>query len=167
MKYFSLVLFLVAAYVSHAHAYYFSFAEMEFNAETKRFEVSVQTSAHDTEFSMEKQGVPVKDLEMQTKDEVVKKGLESWINRGFQVFISNHSIVFRLVGYEVLPNGLLYAYLESEPVEEAFNELHIMYDLLMDDFPQQQNKITFIYKSLKQTAVFLPSRKEETLKISS
>lgn len=148
--------------LSLAHEYYFSFAEMEYNPQSKQFELSIQASTHDVELALKKLNLPVKELELQTRDSIIKKGLESWLNNGFQVNSGNYSTHFHLLGFEVFPNGLLYAYLESEPVE-LVSPLQVKYDLLMSEFPQQQNKITFTAYHKKQTAVFLPSKPEENI----
>lgn len=155
---------LCCSLAAFGHEYFFSFAEMEYNASTKRFEVFIQTSVHDTETALKQAGVAVKDLEMQSKEPEIKAGLEVWINRGFYLLHRNNRIAFKMIGLEVLPNGQLYVYLESEP-EEIENEFTVNFPLLMDLFPKQQNKLTFLYKSNKQTAVFLPNKTAETLKL--
>jgi hypothetical protein len=164
MKYLVYIFFLLVTSFSWGHEYYFSFTEIEYNTASKKFEISIQTSAHDTEFALNKSGIAVKDLELQAKDSIVKKGLESWLNAGFHVEVAGKPLTLKMIGFEVLPNGQMYAYLESEPVETP-DSLTINYPLLMDQFPLQQNKLTLIYTSLKQTAVFLPNKTVQTLKL--
>lgn len=165
MKGLVFIIVLFFCQVSLAHEYFFSFAEMEYNAQTKQFELSIQASTHDVELVLKKLNLPVKELELQTRDSIVKKGLESWLNSGFQIQSGENSIPFKLIGFEILPNGLLYAYLESEP-QELISPLHVKYDLLMADFPEQQNKITFTAYHKKQTAVFLPAKPEDQIIIT-
>jgi hypothetical protein len=35
----------------------------------------------------------------------------------------------------------------------------------MDEYPEQQNKATFIYRENKETLVFLPTKKSETIEL--
>lgn len=162
MRLFFTLTLLCLSNLVYAHEFFFSFAEMEYNATSKHFELTIQASTHDVELALRNQGLNVKELEFQTRDSIIKKGLEQWLNKGFQVSSSLEKAEFSLIGFEVLPNGLMYAYLESKAINLE-NELHIQYDLLMSDFPEQQNKLTFTASKIKQTAVFLPSKTEETL----
>lgn len=145
-----------------AHDFYFAFAEVEYNAQTKKMEVSLEMTAHDMEYVLRKKGIQISNrIEDETKNNVFKKDFEKQLNQDFQLIHSGTPIHLKLIGYEVLPNGLLYAYLESESVDIS-KELQVQFNLLMDYFPDQQNKITFSYQNKKQTAVFLPTKQTET-----
>ncbi|MNU55423.1 hypothetical protein D3C71_445040 [compost metagenome] len=155
---FSLTLFSV-----RAHEYYFAFGEVEYNETTKRFEITLEMSAHDVEFDLKKSGVNLdKHIEDQIQNKEFKKQLEAYLLNGFSISSGLSPINLSLIGFDVLPNGQLYAYLESSQVE-LDKEIHFKFDLLMESFPNQQNKITWIHLKRKQTAVFLPSKPTEII----
>lgn len=155
---FSLTLFSV-----QAHEYYFAFGEIEYNEATKRFEITLEMSAHDVESDLKKTGVILdKHIEDQAQNKEFKKQLEAYLLNGFSISSDNSPINLSLMGFDVLPNGQLYAYLESSQIE-LDKTLHFKFDLLMELFPNQQNKITLIYQKRKQTAVFLPAKPTEII----
>lgn len=146
-----------------AHDFYFAFAEVEYNEKSKKLEVSLEMTAHDMEYVLRKEGITILNrIEDETKNPTFKQEFEIQLNKGFELSRATNIIQLRLIGYEVLPNGLLYAYLESEPVEIS-EIIHVRFNLLMNYFADQQNKITFEYKKNKQTAVFLQQKQVETL----
>jgi hypothetical protein len=148
---------------AQAHEYYFAFGEVEYNETNKRLEITLEMSAHDMELDLKKTGVVFdKHIESQTQNEVFKKQFESYLLKGFSISTNEQLVQLSLIGFDVLPNGQLYAYMESVPLELG-NSLLFRFDLLMKSFPNQQNKITFIYHKQKQTAVFLPTKPTEII----
>lgn len=144
-----------------AHAYFFAFAEMEYRADSKRFEITIEASWHDLDDVLKKSGIAV-DPTTCMKDSLSRHALAQFVTGGFSVLSEQAPVALGLVGFEVLPNGLAYFYLLSEPVELS-SSLHIRFDLLMDVFPEQQNKITLISDRTKTTAVFLPHQRTATI----
>lgn len=156
-------LFSLALFSVQAHEYYFAFGEIEYNEATKRFEITLEMSAHDVEFDLKKTGVTLdKHIEDQIQNKEFKKQLEVYLLNGFSISSGSSPVNFSLMGFDVLPNGQLYAYLESAQIEPD-KELRFKFDLLMDSFPNQQNKITLIHQKRKQTAVFLPTKPTEII----
>lgn len=162
-KLLALFAFVSVLFSAHAHEYYFAFAEVEYNQSTKKLEISLEISAHDLEAEMRKSGISFeKHIEDQTKNADFKKQLEAHIVKGFAISAHNSPVPLKLIGFDVLPTGLLYAYFESNQLELT-GELAFKFDLLMESFPDQQNKVTFIRNNNKQTAVFLPSKPTEVI----
>lgn len=164
MKYLASILFVLGfTLFAKAHAFYFSFAEIQYNLTSKRFEISIEASTHDVEMVLHKQGLVFKELEGSTTSPDVKAAVLSSINSGFELKASS-GISLKLIGIDVMPNGLTYFYLESESVELS-TTLSIRFDWLMDEFEEQQNKVTFIANNNKQTAVFLPTKRTNILEL--
>lgn len=148
---------------AQAHEFYFAFGEVEYNETNKRLEITLEMSAHDIESDMKKTGVVFdKHIENQTQSGTFKKQLETYLLNSFSISSDETPVRLSLVGFDVLPNGQLYAYLESVPLELG-KSLLFRFDLLMETFPDQQNKITFIRHKQKQTAVFLPTKPTEII----
>jgi hypothetical protein len=164
MKKLSAILaFISVLFSANAHEYYFAFGEVEYNESTKKLEVTLELSAHDLEFDMRKSGIMFeKHLEDQTHNPDFKDQLKEHLSKGFNISIKESNIPLKLVGYDIFATGLIAVFFESEPIE-IFQAISFKFDLLMDSFPNQQNKITFIANTKKQTAVFLPSKRTEII----
>lgn len=157
--------FLSVLFSANAHEYYFAFGEVEYNLSTKKLEITLEISAHDLEFDMKKSGITLdKHIENQSGNANFKKQLEAHLAKGFSISADDSPIPLSVIGFDVLPTGLLYVYMESGVVElpQAF---FFKFDLLMESFPDQQNKVTFIRNKEKQTAVFLPTKPTEVISL--
>jgi len=157
--------FISVLFSAKAHEYYFAFGEVEYNESSRKLEITLEISAHDLETDMKKSGIVLnKHLENQKGDPEFRKQLEAHLSKGFVISSNDSPVSLHLIGYDVMPTGLLYVYLESIPVELS-TSLAFKFDLLMESFPDQQNKVTFIYKKEKQTAVFLPTKPTEVISL--
>jgi hypothetical protein len=163
MKTWFLLLVTIAfSLAARAHTYYFGFAEMQYNALNQTLETTVVLSAHDFETYLLSKGYVLKDLEFLTQDAAALAIVAREVNAGFQVITNGQVLVFDCLGFEISKNGLLSVYLVAGNV--VLNKtLDIRFDSLMDYFPEQQNKLTFIKDNRKYTAVFLPARKKDTI----
>jgi hypothetical protein len=162
-KLFAVFAFISVLFSANAHEYYFAFGEVEYNESTRKLEITLEVNAHDLEFDMKKSGIDlVGHIEEQTQNSNFKKQLELHLTQGFKITNEDLGLSLTLVGFDILPNGLLYAYLESQPIT-LDKRLTFTFNLLMESFPSQQNKVTFIRNKQKQTAVFLPSKPTETI----
>lgn len=159
-----LFVFMISTMISSAHEYYFAFAEMEYKSDTKKLELTLVVSTHDIEHWLQNKGVKVKELENHTKDLTLQKEFETKLLSGFNITYEKISISLKMIGYEVLDNGLSNFYFVSEAIEIK-NQFSVRFDLLMDDYPEQQNKLTFIYNEKKQTFPFLQATREQFIKL--
>ena len=165
MKYalFVLISVFTGSFAS-AHNYYFGFAEMQYNETNQTLETTIVLSAHDLEEIMIKNKNISKSLEYLHTDPAAIKAVSDEILKGFEVILNHKKIVFESLGFEVTRNGLINVYLLAKNVTLG-KELDITFSCLMNYFPEQQNKITFILNSKKQTAVFLPHKKSAVITI--
>lgn len=157
-------LFITFAFNSFSHEYYFAFAEMEYNEKSKSFELSLIVSTHDIEHWLQGKGVKVKELENHYSDSIIQNEFGITLLNGFSISIKDSSVPFQITDYEVKKNGLTEFYFSSIPVEIS-SPLLVKFDLLMDLYSQQQNKLTFIYHSKKQTYPFLNTQREQKIEL--
>ncbi len=160
------VTFVLITMISYSHEYYFSFAEMEYNTSQKRFELTLIVSTHDIEHWLQNKGLKIKELEDYTSDTIIQKEFGTSLLNGFSVSMNNTNIVFQMTDYDVKANGLTEFYFISTTTE-IISPLLVRYDLLMDQFPEQQNKLTFLYKTQKNSYAFLPTSKEQVIKLEN
>lgn len=90
--------------------------------------------------------------------------LEGFINDGFSIQFGEETTHFTLIGYEVNTKGMVQFYLVSQ-VMKLTDSYTTSFDLLMDQFPDQQNKLIFNAGEKEQTAVFLPNKRSEIIKL--
>jgi glycosyltransferase involved in cell wall biosynthesis len=155
MKKHFLLLFL-SAFVSlsaYSHNFYFSYAEVEYNDFCACFQVSLTFTTHDFETLLREKNLFNKDLETTLKDSLSKSKIEQIINEGFQIQNNGKNVNLKIEGNEHQLNGLTVFYLSSNTAELS-KEVIFKFDFLMQIFPEQQNKITFLFRGKKNTSNF-------------
>lgn len=146
------------------HEYFFGFAEMEFNEQENKFEISLQTTAHDFEHHMEHMGVQLGHIEkLKVEDSLFQLALKE-VYQGFSISKEGKKLALKCIGYEVNLKDELFFYLQSETTDKS-GKWNIEFDLMMNSFPKQQNKLNYVEKGKKTALTFLFSNKERTLEI--
>ena len=165
MKYIiTFILITTYSLTSYCHESFFAFAEMEYNESSKCFELTLTVSTHDVEHWLQDKGLKVSELEEHYADSALNRQLESTLLKGFSISSLTFASVFQIAGYEVLNTGVTEFYFKAIPNEISF-PFTVKFDLLMDSFPEQQNKLTFIYRGKKQTYSFLTIQKEQIISL--
>lgn len=164
MKTAVILFFLFLAGNASAHNYFFGFAEMQYNAVNHTLETTVVLSAHDLENVLLQKGSISKSLEYLTADSTAIAAVEKEVIANFSVKTGGKTAIFKSIGFEITRNGMINIYLLAENITLG-KELEISFTCLMESFPEQQNKITFIRDSQKYTAVFLPHQRSAVIHI--
>lgn len=141
------------------HEYFFAFAEVEYSEKSARMEATLTLTAHDLEAYLQKTNRIVNSLEDAFADSTEFSSIEKAINAHFYFYEEDsdkHSkwvSSFKIDGYHILLNGNIEIYLSCN-LEKPLPILSVKFNLLMDYFTEQQNKITFINKGKKSTLNF-------------
>ncbi len=161
-----LILFTLTflSFQTEAHAYFFGFAELNYNVEEGEYEGTLILSTHDVEDWLKRKEVPIITLEDHIDDYEIHALMELEIFEGFEVKSNDQGLIFQLIGYEILDNGMTQFYFHSNKTDKG-NELDITFDLMMDEFPQQQNKINYIENNRSLTAVFLKEHRQTSISL--
>lgn len=162
-KTFLFLAFACLSVAANAHEYFFAFAEVNYNETESILEATIISSAHETEDALNLSGIEIKELEDHYKDETMKSKLEEFILSGFSMVQNNKHVLFKLIGFEVDSRGMVNFYFKSEKVTSP-SEYAVTFDLLMNQFPTQQNKILFTYNKKTVTAIFLANKRTEIIK---
>ncbi len=147
-----------------AHEYFFAFAELEYKKSNGIIEATLIVTTHDFEYYLHQQGWSAKDLSSSQNDSLSTLFIEEKINKHFHISTDIHeSLNMQLIGYETKLIGTTQFYLTAQV--EPIQKIDFKFDLLMDVFPEQQNKLNFIHKEIdtKTTLEFLPSRKIQSI----
>jgi hypothetical protein len=159
--------------VSYAHEFFFAFAEVEYNEVNGRFEVSITATTHDLDKQLRAVDAQFKGLQQASGDSLSYALVESELNKHFSFsFLQENSIMdgtnafyFQLDGIETQLNGTVVLYL-SAASRTVNDKMEVTFDLLMEQFPEQQNKLTFIYRGKKSTLVFLPNQRTQLIELT-
>lgn len=161
---FGALVCLLISFEADAHAYFFGFAEVSYNSKESVYEGTLILSTHDVEEWLQQKEIPLLSLEEHTNDLEMYEYIELELFEGFQIKTNGTSLLFELIGYEVLENGMTQFYFHSQKTEKG-TQLDITFDLMMNEFPQQQNKINYIENNQSYTAVFIAEQKQSIISI--
>jgi len=165
MKLIIFISFLsIFSFNSNAHDYYFAFAEMELNEESQKLEVTLILNSHDIDHWLQNTNFTLLDLEKPSLEKNLKEDLNNFLQSGF--IISSNSINYNLIfkGILLKDDGNIEFYFESQKKIES-EEITISFDLLMDKYNQQQNKLIYLKELEKETYEFLPSKTSHLIKL--
>lgn len=168
MQRFALILLLILGISGKAgaHDYYFAFAEVEFNALTNKIEATLIVTEHDFIEALSDSSHPFTDANSILQDSLGLIRVISYINEHFNFKQGEQQSTFNLEGFDSMLNGQLNIYLSSdftvtnEPISIAFN-------LLMETYSGQQNKITAYYKGNTQTLTFIKGEGRKQLSFTN
>lgn len=164
MRVFAILLTLMLPLMALSHEYHFAFAEMEYNEQSKAYELTLIVSAKDLEHDLEHEGLNFGHLEDIKGNKFIEIELSQFLLDHFSVEDQTNQLEFSFLGFEVLKTGMANFYFESSP-EELPTSLNVTFDLMMDHNQEQQNKLTFIYYDKQYTKAFLYHERHKVIKL--
>ncbi len=154
MKNILLILFCGIQSLAFSHDFFFAFAEVDYNDITQQFEATISVSSHDLERVFDDNSWSIDDLELIEEKSENFSFISEWLLDQFKITSNKRSIDLSIIGCEIELNGMIHFYLESTPTELS-NAIIVKFDLLMANFPEQQNKLTLYYRDQTITKSFL------------
>ena len=151
MKSLLLIISLIATTLIYAHDTFFSFAEMQYDENCQCLEISLSISSHDLEEKAASLIENYESLETSFKVESNRKQISEFIRDGFAIFQNKQEIELQMMGYELLEDGSCSLYFTSEALKQE--NITMKYDLFMQEFSEQQNKLQYL-KSPNKTEIF-------------
>ncbi len=142
----------------------------------KSLEATIIASAHDIEIFFKESGVISTSLDYAKQNKNECRALNNYLNQHFSFHTVDslydvamdsklpQQLEFDLDGFEVLLNGDIQFYLSTK-IQNPINQFHIKFDLLMDKFPEQQNKLTFRFRNKKLTHNYLTTNRIQLIKL--
>lgn len=167
---FSLLIVFSLVPKLYAHEFYFAYAEINYNEMNGRFEGTLIFSTHDLERAIEPKGTLIGKFEKLDETSAELKLIESYLNQHFQITygcaLDSNAIdaictsKFTLEGIVTQLNGTIECYI-SASARAFYNPVQFKFTALMEQFPAQQNKLTFTYRDQKETLTFLRSDQQK------
>ncbi|RFC55404.1 DUF6702 family protein [Brumimicrobium aurantiacum] len=162
LKLFFLSFIFLLAFQSQAHEFYFSFAEMQYNDSAKKFEISLEVTGHDFEAYLKDKEINIPKLEDCKDNPIYLNIIQNEIKEGFKILVEDREITLNIVGMDINDNDQVVFFLTSSKIEKPEN-IDIQYNLLMDFFPLQQNKLTLFTPEGKKFVTFINTRFNRTV----
>lgn len=151
-------LLLVSSSFARAHEFYFSYAEIEWNDFEERFEGTVIFTQHDLERAL---SIDLSGEKLGSSDSTV---LMNYLNAHLTI----NECKWNFVGHESKLTGEFYLYIVSEKKAlQSSAVLKTRYDLLMDIFPEQQNKLEVTIRGKKHHAVYMTHDRSESIELEA
>jgi hypothetical protein len=166
MKLLFFVLFFVCYSKTFAHSYFFAFAEVEYNVMQEKLEGTLIFTRHDLEEALIKKGIISSTFEKLQHDSLSISAIGNTLFNDFKFFSNQIPIKLSALDFSLTKNGLIEIYFKSEKVKLSQN-FELQFNSLMDIYPKQQNKITFIQNSEKRTYVFMNNESRRKITISN
>ena len=123
-------------------------------------------STHDLERTANEMSYNLGNLNDVKRDSPEFKELEKLLSEHFSMKCGTDICEFNLIGHEVLLNGITNFYFESNKIDSA-QDIEIKFDLLMDQYESQQNKITFYHRGQSYTRMFLNNERTQQIKLEN
>jgi len=165
MKKYSILFFSILFTLNlSAHPFYFSYAEIEYNEFCNCFEGFISLSSHHFEELLNEEKNTKTSISKAMNDSLLKKEISEILNSGLSFSVGRQEIRIQLEGYESEMNGLTRFYFKTQPFKNS-EEIIVEYDLFMEKYKEQQNKLTIIQRDKKVTIDFLIQEKIKLITI--
>ncbi len=146
------------------HDYYFSFAEIEYDADHSCLLMSIKVSTHDLDYYYQKKTGESKSIEKAFEMDSCTRKIMQFIQDGITISQMSVPVALNLEGRTTTKDGFTYFYFKSDKIDPKI-ALTVKYDLFMDIFTEQQNKINFIVNHQTKSYEFLLFHREHQINI--
>lgn len=151
-----LCVFLVSMNAT-AHKFYISIANMEYNEESERIDVSLKMTAHDFERILIKKFEKSIHIEQVKDDSEIGKYCIAYIRQNFTVMSNNQQAEFKYLGKEIDNREDLFFYFSFLKIGDP-KSLNIVSNLLFSISDDQQNIVHYKYKDQTKSVTLVPSQ---------
>ena len=160
LRFLMLVLVCLVATGFSFHKFYVSKTIIEYNARTQLFEITTKLFTDDLDKALSQLAGKEVSLGTPQEDPHTNGFLEDYMKRHFSIVMDGVQTDWRWVGKET-DNDLTYCYMEiyRTPV---FSSLTVQNDLLVSQFPDQQNMVDLSMSGSTQTLVFYKDKVLQT-----
>lgn len=165
MNYLRIILLILLGFsLMSLHEYYMGFAELQYNSENEKFEASVTVIGHDFERYLEEKGITIPPLESCVDQAIHLQKIENEVKKGFEIYVNEEALQLDLLGMQVNNRDEATFFFTSRQLEKPA-EIMVRFDLMMNYFLKQQNKLTVFSGGEKSFFAFLKTRPERKIKL--
>lgn len=144
------------------HPFYISLTDMVYNPESERIEIAQKIFWNDLEVALANEYQEPVDFLNPKQPERLEEILENYLLEKNKLKMHGKPLSLSYLGYEIEEDAAWF-YLESEQVELA-KEIFITNELLIDEFPSQQNIVNFYINKKPKSLITHKDKTEGVLK---
>lgn len=157
MKKLLFLLSLVICMHASGHKYYISIANMEYNFEKERIDVSLKMTAHDFEKVLRRKFETDVHIENIKDDSEIGKYCIAYLKQNFVLSSENQKAEFSYLGKEIDNREDLFFYFSFLKVKNP-TSLNLISNLLFSISDDQQNIVHYKYKDQTKSVTLVPSQ---------
>ncbi|MFT4600475.1 MAG: hypothetical protein ACI857_000649 [Arenicella sp.] len=163
MKTFLLAMFLGFGSLTFAHKFFISIADMEYNEDKQKINVSLKVTAHDFELVLRRKFKKDLHLEEVEDSSSVGKYYQAYLNHNFKLYNDGVRLPQVFLGKEVTNREDLYFYFSFINVTNPAM-IKVVSNLLSSVSDVQQNIVHYKYQNQTKSVTLLPSQNEAEIK---
>ena len=157
MRKIVVVLLLLLSFETYAHKFYISIANMEYNAEKERIDVSLKMTAHDFEKVLIRKFEQEVHIEKVEDDSEIGKYCIAYLKQNFVVKSDGQAAEFSYLGKEIDNREDLFFFFSFMKVKNPAS-LKLVSNLLFSISDDQQNIVHYKYKDQTKSVTLVPSQ---------
>jgi len=144
-----------------SHPFYISLTEIRYNERQKTLEIAQKIFWDDLEVALgELHQTKVNFLKPESQEQL-EQMIEGYLLKHNQIIVNNQQVKLAYLGYEVEEDAAWF-YMEAQRVS-APKKVVIQSDILIEQFPGQQNIINFFVGSRPKSLILQKGKERETL----
>ena len=137
LGFFLLINFNTNANIDDAHKFYVSHLNMNYDAQSKTFQLSFSIFTEDLEITLGKQSGEKINLDEITNAN--EKLVFDYVNKHFSAKVDGESLKLKSIGYE-LDVDVTWVYIETDPIDIP-ESIEISNNILFELYPEQKNMV--------------------------
>jgi hypothetical protein len=146
------------------HDFFVSITELNYNSESKTFQISIKLFSEDFEKALAESGVPGVVFNKEDNDPKVDEYINRYINKHFALQVNGKDITFNYIGKK--PEfDVTYLFIETEKVRNP-EKVTITNTLLCSEFEEQTNMIQITFEEGGGVKSLLLNRRKPTDSVS-
>ena len=126
---------------------------MNHYSETGQFEITLELTAHDLERVLETNGAGKLRLGSENEASDADKTIFDYVKKHFRMWANGGLVNWTFVGKEVKLDERIWIHFSGK-APDVLHSLKLKNDLLVTEFPKQQNKVNFESGTIKKTLAF-------------
>lgn len=143
------------------HPFYISLTEIRYNEQNKSLEIAQKIFWDDLEVALESLHKTKINFLKPDNQEQLEEMIAAYLLKHNQIIVNNQKVKLAYVGFEVEEDAAWF-YLEAQRVSTP-KRVEIQSDILIEDFPGQQNIINFFVGNKPKSLILQKGKERGTL----
>jgi hypothetical protein len=157
----NLIFVLFISFKFAMHPFYISLTEIRYNEQTKSLEIAQKVFWDDLEVALGELNQTKINFLKPENQEHLDQMIEAYLLKHNQIIVNNQKVKLAYLGYEVEEDAAWF-YLEAPQINSP-KRVEIQSDILIEQFPGQQNIINFFVGNKPKSLILQKGKERGTL----